>query len=419
MYIIIFHIVFVIATFLLYVDHDQDLKKINLAKSVGYYENINLSKIGYKIQYIPLERSSEGHFLEKIVHIDLNNELIVISDYDNCFLFKQNGSFQKKIGNRGRGSGEYDLISGICLSENNEYIYLSSSLNLYKYSLDGDLKKHAKMHSVKTDDGYSIPIRPWFPIGDELFLGNVPNYSGTQKNMLIVFDENGQLIKEFKNYDLYSSGLNMANTWDTNTSFYHFAGLYTFKKLKNDTLYRMTKELNFYPEYIFSLGKYRFPHKTHYRTVQEFMKDVVNYVTLNSILETKNYFFLTCDFGKHTKGYEITWTSYNGEENTFKISLVKGIYNKSTDNMTFLEPNQYDGFTNDLDGGFSFFPQKVLNDSILVSWVDAYQLKAHVASEAFRNSKPKYPEKKKKLEELANSLDENDNPVLMLVNLKE
>jgi len=31
----------------------------------------------------------------------------------------------------------------------------------------------------------------------------------------------------------------------------------------------------------------------------------------------------------------------------------------------------------------------------------------------------KHPEKKKELEKLANSLDENDNPVLMLVKLKE
>ena len=46
-------------------------------------------------------------------------------------------------------------------------------------------------------------------------------------------------------------------------------------------------------------------------------------------------------------------------------------------------------------------------------------LKSYVASDAFKSSSPKYPEKKKKLEQLANSLDENDNPVLMLVKLKE
>ncbi|MCF6357444.1 MAG: hypothetical protein L3J54_06505 [Draconibacterium sp.] len=43
----------------------------------------------------------------------------------------------------------------------------------------------------------------------------------------------------------------------------------------------------------------------------------------------------------------------------------------------------------------------------------------HVNSEAFKNSTPLYPEKKKALEKLANNLNENNNPVLMLVKLKE
>lgn len=40
-------------------------------------------------------------------------------------------------------------------------------------------------------------------------------------------------------------------------------------------------------------------------------------------------------------------------------------------------------------------------------------------SNEFINPTSKYPEKKKELERLANSLSENDNPVLMLVKLKE
>ncbi len=40
-------------------------------------------------------------------------------------------------------------------------------------------------------------------------------------------------------------------------------------------------------------------------------------------------------------------------------------------------------------------------------------------SEEFRNSKPVYPEKKRELEKLANSLKETDNPVLILVSLKK
>jgi hypothetical protein len=51
--------------------------------------------------------------------------------------------------------------------------------------------------------------------------------------------------------------------------------------------------------------------------------------------------------------------------------------------------------------------------------IDAMKFKKHIASEEFRNSKPKYPEKKKELEKLAASLKETDNPVLVLVRLKK
>jgi hypothetical protein len=55
----------------------------------------------------------------------------------------------------------------------------------------------------------------------------------------------------------------------------------------------------------------------------------------------------------------------------------------------------------------------------LISCIDTIIVKAHVTSEAFKNSTSKYPEKAKELEKLANSLKETDNPVLMLVRLKK
>ena len=47
------------------------------------------------------------------------------------------------------------------------------------------------------------------------------------------------------------------------------------------------------------------------------------------------------------------------------------------------------------------------------------ELKNHIASDDFKNGVAKYPEKKKQLEELANSLTVFDNPVLMFVTFKE
>ena len=58
------------------------------------------------------------------------------------------------------------------------------------------------------------------------------------------------------------------------------------------------------------------------------------------------------------------------------------------------------------------------DDNTIIGWVDAIKLKAHVASETFKKSSPKYPEKKKELEKLASGLKETDNPVLVMVRLK-
>ena len=81
--------------------------------------------------------------------------------------------------------------------------------------------------------------------------------------------------------------------------------------------------------------------------------------------------------------------------------------------------NPEEGIINDLDGGVNILPLTIKDDNTIIGWVDAIKLKAHVASETFKNSSPKYPEKKKKLEKLAGSLKETDNPVLMMVRLKD
>ncbi len=78
-----------------------------------------------------------------------------------------------------------------------------------------------------------------------------------------------------------------------------------------------------------------------------------------------------------------------------------------------------EGIINDLDGGVNILPLTIKDDNTIIGWVDAIKLKAHVASETFKKSSPKYPEKKKKLEKLAGSLNETDNPVLMMVRLKD
>jgi hypothetical protein len=51
--------------------------------------------------------------------------------------------------------------------------------------------------------------------------------------------------------------------------------------------------------------------------------------------------------------------------------------------------------------------------------IDSWQIKSHVESPGFSNTKPTLPEKKEELEKLAARLKETDNPVIVLVRLKK
>jgi hypothetical protein len=77
-----------------------------------------------------------------------------------------------------------------------------------------------------------------------------------------------------------------------------------------------------------------------------------------------------------------------------------------------------EGIFNDLDGGPNVLPKTCYDDNTIVSVVDALKFKNHVNSEFFRKSEPKYPERKKELEQLASKISELDNPILVLVSRK-
>jgi hypothetical protein len=77
---------------------------------------------------------------------------------------------------------------------------------------------------------------------------------------------------------------------------------------------------------------------------------------------------------------------------------------------------------NDLDGGMPLSDIKYYSENgeeFITTLINPFDLKVYLTSDEFKNTVPKYPEKKKELEKLANSLKETDNPVLMIVRLKK
>jgi hypothetical protein len=138
----------------------------------------------------------------------------------------------------------------------------------------------------------------------------------------------------------------------------------------------------------------------------EWTRRMNDYVFINDIFQTQDYLFLNANLqGKFQSG-------------------VLGIFDKKSKELIFCQPTNSEdplsksGIYNDIDAGPVFFPVKMINDNTMAMIIEAKQLKDHIKSNDFKNTVPKYPEKKKQLEVLANKLTEFDNPILILVTFK-
>ena len=398
------------------------IEEIDIQSKIGKYEIVKLSQFSSSIKYLPLILDGE-HKINRIVQVDFTPDKILISDGKECLLLTADGSFIRKIGDTGRGPGEYNIISNISFGSNSTIFIQSANGIFLEFSDEGTLINISKVPSNYSPDYY---LGSWIQVNDSLFFGQTPITTGKESTKAILFNKNGKIIKEYKNYIMLDRQIRMFTTDDSEASYYSYNGRIYYKEKLNDTLFYLDDNFDLLPRMTFRLGKYLMPKK--YRENISFGQSLspkFNYIFIENVYETQHYLLLDCEFNRYFPAKRITPKIIHGVEIWQNTLNVLGFYNKQNRTLVFIEPTSTDnplytsGLYNDIDAGPRFFPMKQVDDSTMVMWVDSKQLKDHIASEEFKNAKPLYPEKKEELKHLANSLKETDNPVLMIVRLKE
>lgn len=401
------------------VDDTYSLKLIDIEANMKKMEVINLSQFTDNIHYVPLE-NKENLPLSYITYMDFSKDNILVADRNFCLLYDIYGRFVSKIGNKGRGPGEYSYLTNICIGKNGK-IYLSDTENLYEYNNDGSfVKKYIK--SLLLNDTYYLTS--WFQISDSLFLGHVPNSSGLIDYKAILINKFGDIKHYYKNYNLFNRKIIVASTTDNYANVYKFKNEIFYKELYNDTLFCLTDQYELIPKYVFNLGKYK---ESDFERQIFNLDHISNCIQVYDAFQTERYLFLNCDFADYFPAKRLTPKptpiSFS-KPIWYNTRRVLGIFDKKAGHLVFCKPTTTDnplftsGVYNDIDAGPRFFPKKQINDSTMVMLINAEELKDHVESYEFKNSVPKYSEKKKKLEDLAKNLSEFDNPILMFVNFK-
>ena len=353
-------------------------------------KQLSLSEFAEDITYIPI---SNDVLFGSIVSVQLTDSMILIAPVREGLLgYDYNGNFIRQIGKNGRGPGEYNYANNFTLDRNKEIVYVLDGVRhiLLKYSFKGNFIETIDLKI----DGNKMQSEIVFS-NDKLVLFEGIN-QGEGKYDWIEMDTRGNIlfeklnaIEKFPSYHFCCGNKQEA----FNNTFYYWNQI-------NDTIFKINKE-KYEPAFIFTQGNFRFPK-------QKIREIYTEYFFPRYLFFTKDYVFLAYiyQYQNHTGIY------VKSENQLYDV-------NKSEDWNLVRGP----GIINDFDSGMPLIPLSYYSDKqdkeYLIGEVNPFQLKAYVASDVFKNSTPKFPEKKKALEKLANGLTVNDNPVLMIAKLKK
>lgn len=352
---------------------------------------LNLTHIADDIKYLPLGNEIFLSEIEQVKYFD--EQYFVIDKNKGFFRFSEKGKLLNQIGKQGKGPGEYLHIVDFVVHPQTGNIYSirgEKPNHIMVFSLNGKYLQTIELKNLAKNIGIT---------NQNLCIYYFDSRQNIEKNIEILDKDGNMLVNYFAKYNFTRDRVH--NYW-SECILYSFGGHLHFKEIHSDTIFYLNGE-KIVPKVIlnsgdrkFTPGKREIINNNFLRNPTKVGETLAQTLRPINLFETVNYIFYFYRYDR--KGRMLA-------------------YNKLTNNQ--IEIDSDIGIKNDIDGGPNIILKRIKDYNTVLSWISAYELKQYIESKEFKNSTPKYPEKKNELEKLANSLDENDNPVLMLVKLKE
>jgi hypothetical protein len=411
------------------------LTVIDVGSDVGKGRVVNLSEIASDIIYIPLE-TNEDSFIASMPVIFLENDRIYVKSRRVIKVFDMSGKYLFTFDRKGRGPQEYSY-SGPNVERGTGRFYAENpnsdrSVTVKLYSQEGDFVKEFIAPSVKNrilrmskskENVYSFTfINDFIPQVDgievdtdkvsKLLLDSLANIIGFLPELPI--DSRVVLGTDVRTKT--EDGRELLNPFvqDNTPQVYHFyKDTIRIYKQYNDTLYSFYDGNKLVPRYVLDYGVY---------AASKIDLDQLNYLEGKVIsVDNSHYYetdrFIMLSFLLRDYAHEPFFGKYffhQVKEREVRESYA--LYNKLTGEFSFLNLPlpKTPGFREDFEQGPPFLPSYLSEDSgasgngYMVSLVYTGTLKEHAANHNVSD----------KLRAIVDGLDENDNPVLVLVKLR-
>lgn len=361
----------------------QITKNIYVENGLVSPKPLHLSEIADSVSYVAIQTDSTC-LVGAHDRFQLTRDNIIIFG-EKCLLFNRDGVFVRTIGKKGKGPGEYASSFGGFVFDNE--VYIPNEKNLLVYDLNGNFTK-----TIYGDNNYL-----WkYPIGNNHYLGYRSYLEKLQPWCFSISSSTEDSLITLSNYTHLDVNNGIQSNDECIVAFDKNQLL--FRELYNDTIFSINADKKIKPEYILNSGKFllSLTSKSGWTkaNMMEKMKEYnTNYFRTNAMLTSSKYVFLNY--------------KYTGQNQVGYFSKKGGDFN------TYIDKEKAGSFENDLDGGIRFIPSfgnSVTDELAMVIWpFDILQhLESHQESEF-----------SKKISARFSALKETDNPVLMLVKLKE
>lgn len=191
-----------------------------------------------EVECIPLETTADC-LLTPGTNVYVTESNIVVAEYfGKAYLFdRKDGHFIHEIGRRGQGPGEYmGWWAAAGLDEKEQILYHWEVAHWKGY----DVKTGKLKRSLKMPERMAI-LNP-FGYKPGLFLGHTTNVTGKTPTKLAVFDKNGVVSKVYPNYEQKILDFKENESWLCSGLFYNYEGKTYFQEIKTDTVFQVLED---------------------------------------------------------------------------------------------------------------------------------------------------------------------------------
>jgi hypothetical protein len=372
-------------------------KLLQIAPGTFTDNKITLSDIADDITYIPMDNSIPFVSFKYVI---TSNSFYFAAKGIGILQFNRGGKLIKKIGSRGRGPGEFWYGMTFTVDELTGNVFVQDPGKIKIYSNSGIFLRDISLIEYSGGNGF-LDVELYNSL---LFFPN--DLAAGASNLNWVFlDTLGNFIKKKENsVPPFQSNLEM------NCGIYKYKNNLCYYNYYNDTIFSISPDLSYNAAYLFAQGDHRWPGaRIEFHSQAEFSSKLFKLFTPGTMFETDKFIVLQYSY------LDKSVLSFTDKKT--KKTYLSMKYENIPNSFSKTLPSLY----NDLDAGMPLMDIRYYSEGdkeYITTLINPSDLKKFVTSPEFKGSVPKYPEKKKELELLANGLKETDNPVLVFMRLK-